>query len=488
MSINRPAPPIHTLNEDILLYIFTLNADMFSDTDALLTTCVTSQVCQSWRDLMLATPSLWARLIDMYYISKSLGNEWRDELIRRSGTAPLYIRAQEIDRSGNVLRILRENWHRTQRLVVHDLTSSVDLTRLVFALPAPYLETFAVTLGGTHAEDNEEALFVPLFGGHAPMLRSFHLSNHALDLRAPWLHNLHSLVLADKYSVRDALAVLAETHGLQELTIYPKNESPAYIPPYQPVVSLPRLRSLYCNGQPLICRTLLDYVDIPLGCSLEICIHNGAETEELHSAVTTFTRYAQRFLKSNLFQVVDLNCTPGDYIGFYGEATFPVKCRYGITIMLHENHPSTRMAMILSKLALLDLSRTTKFQFCTQGPLEASFCPFVSSLPSLDTMLIDSTSLSHLMAFQDDPNITETPSVLFPSLKALDFFVDRVSDVEAAVTFILSRIQNGHPVSCFNVVSKPSFLFPLDLEALAEVKGLEVTFKHLPDCSIYICI
>ncbi|KAF8910408.1 hypothetical protein CPB84DRAFT_1763577 [Gymnopilus junonius] len=51
------SPPILRLNHDILSSIFALNADIFETGHALLYTRLTSQVCRSWRNLMLSSPS-----------------------------------------------------------------------------------------------------------------------------------------------------------------------------------------------------------------------------------------------------------------------------------------------------------------------------------------------------------------------------------------------------------------------------------------------
>ncbi len=69
MSLSLRSTYIDILDDDALLYIFTINANMFLDEDALVTTCATSLVCRRWRNLMLDTPSLWAKLIDMDWIS-----------------------------------------------------------------------------------------------------------------------------------------------------------------------------------------------------------------------------------------------------------------------------------------------------------------------------------------------------------------------------------------------------------------------------------
>ncbi len=107
-SQNHPSPPmmsdssetplqtsstsIHNLTDDILIYVFTLNADMFAQKYALYTTHITSHVCRQWRDLLLGASYLWARLIDLDLLCNDWHHVWRNEIIRRSEGAPLWIR------------------------------------------------------------------------------------------------------------------------------------------------------------------------------------------------------------------------------------------------------------------------------------------------------------------------------------------------------------------------------------------------------------
>ncbi len=63
------SPPVYSMHYDLLLDIFEMNVNMFSDTRALNTARFTSQVCRSWRNIMLTKPSIWAKLIDFDSLS-----------------------------------------------------------------------------------------------------------------------------------------------------------------------------------------------------------------------------------------------------------------------------------------------------------------------------------------------------------------------------------------------------------------------------------
>ncbi len=260
MSVNPSDPLIHNLNEDILLNIFKINSDIFADIDALDTTRRTSQVCHTWRQLMLATPFLWARLIDMDRISYAVCDAWLYELVQRSGDAPLWIKASDVHPSMNIpaiAEIISKNWHRIQKLVLLDADPSFHFTSLALNIPAPQLEIFNVTIHHDMLGNWEEHT-AQLFGAHAPMLREFNLRNYVIDHREPWLSHLYSLTLDGTYTVSDALRILSNAHSICQLHIMgihnvidPVISSPA-------IVSLPHLKSLRYNGDPQPWITLLD--------------------------------------------------------------------------------------------------------------------------------------------------------------------------------------------------------------------------------------
>ena len=171
MSPSPPTAPIHNLNEDVLLPIFTINGDMFADIDALDTTRRTSQVCRTWRHLMLATPSLWARLIDLDRIFCVLSDEWLSDLIQRSRDTPLWIKASDVHLSMNVpviVDIISRNWNRIQKLVALDEDASARRSSFALNVPAPQLEILNMTIDHDILGNWKENKQVQLFGAHVP--------------------------------------------------------------------------------------------------------------------------------------------------------------------------------------------------------------------------------------------------------------------------------------------------------------------------------
>ncbi|KJA24808.1 hypothetical protein HYPSUDRAFT_200355 [Hypholoma sublateritium FD-334 SS-4] len=500
MSVNPPFHPISNLSEDILLHIFKLNADMLSDADALDTTRITSQVCHSWRHLMLSTSSLWARLIDMDCISYPWSAEWRHELIRRSGDAPLWIHASRSSQAMNISEFfdtIEKNWHRIQLLLVSG-HPSVDFTRLPLGIPAPQLESFEVIFGRSiGGEIDAEAGPARLFGGHAPKLRNLNISNYKIvDQHEPWLGHLFSLALNGAYSGGDLLEILSEAQNIHELQI--SSNVNGNTPSSCPTVFLPHLEFLQFDGSPLPCAVLMNHANIPQGCVLYLSIDgpDAADEEALISVVSAFTHHTQRFLQSNVLHTVDLQCyLPNGFISFDGQSTMAeVDYSHGISFpLLGDNlNGSQHLTMILGKLALLDFSSTTTFKFNAECPLNLSFGPFFSRFPLLDTICLDTTSLEYLMLIQDKMNATNEPRIMFPRLKVIKFSIissrycgcQTEEQVSTAVKFILSRVQCGHPIALLDMRKKVPLDSHPDLDALAEVNGLEVLYTRSLEESI----
>ncbi|KJA19379.1 hypothetical protein HYPSUDRAFT_44320 [Hypholoma sublateritium FD-334 SS-4] len=347
MSDDPVSAPIYTINDDVLLYIITFNADMFSDDNALHTTRIASQVCRHWRDLMLESPSLWAKLIDMDRICKVRADKWREELVRRSGAAPLWIKANSSLTATFWARpakhnvqffydFINGNWHRIQKLICaryfgFHLTRSSSMF-----LPAPLLEhceaSFELQSGV------EISNTTPLFANHAPMLRSISFPCQHLNRKAPWLGHLHSMVFDRTYNVPDALAILVAAHSLQELKIDNiSNRRRNVATSTFPIASLPHLKSLEYNTHNVSAATsIVEHVEIPANCSLSIRIlrfddSNQAEPH-FRSISNRFTRHAEYALKANIFDKIVFNYQRKSRISFVCRATRPAQCALSISI------------------------------------------------------------------------------------------------------------------------------------------------------------
>ncbi|KJA24803.1 hypothetical protein HYPSUDRAFT_38465 [Hypholoma sublateritium FD-334 SS-4] len=497
MSSEPPLASIYAINDDILLCIFTFNADMFADRQALRTTLIASHVCRQWRDSILGTPMLWAKLIDMDHISNRRTHEWRNELVRRSGAAPLWIRAESSGETGRrppsahdkyivqfFFDLVRGNWYRIQKLVILCDYSRFSLARSVLSFPAPQLEHCEAPF--RHGVERVNDGPPPLFSNHAPMLRILNLRGFRLDQHASWLWHLHHIALVRAYSVPNALAVLSAALNLQELEIV--DVFSGNLTTSLPIVSLPSLSYLKCDGDSKPVQMLLDHVEIPRRCSLAIRIHPFSDRERITEAkphllpiVDMFIRHARCSMKLNVSNSIDLDYAREDRISFMCRAARPAECFLGMSIPLYGDSDANLLEIFLRKLTFLDLESVTKLKFTADRRLNPCFGPLLGRLPSVEIISLNLRTLS-LLAHFHKKYTTET-GVIFPVLKVIDISVYRYSLTricfvnQIAGAFLLSRLREGYPITTFDMSNH----FPLDappkLDALAEVSGLKVLYK-----------
>ena len=505
MSATPPCTPIHNINEDVLLYIFAVNADMFADTKALYTTRITSQVCREWRDMMLNAPSLWARLIDMDAVHQSSTPRWWNELMKRSGTALLWIRVHDFlgeptptDPSkftkSVFADILHENWDRIEKLVMNLIIS--DAPELpsweTFSRPAPVLETFDVTFVIQHpVEVPDYTVISPPFSGYAPMLRRFKFPFEIIDEHVPWLNRLHSMELFGMYSVHLALKMLSSTHRLQELKIgylHPSEETFTRMP----IVSLPNLKFLEYTGHPSVGATFLDHIEIPLDCHVHIphChgeLPHAATEEQCHSILTTYFRYAQRHLKSLEPSRIRLsiNAFYCIIVRIHAKSEIPVDAPLLVSIPLHKKGDTSVPFTILETLSLHEFSCVTYLKLHYIGDLNPALGSFFCFFTSLRTIWGNGETFESLAALQNYTNTTKKQPILFPLLEAviLNGYYDSLGSsagtpVNQAAAFILSRTRYGHPISTLHLPYYDESVAPNLAVLTEEAKGLKVLYTR----------
>ena len=175
MSLAHPTP-ILRLNRDIIREIFEKN-------DSLDVLRHSSQVCWTWREILLESPSLWGQNVDLDALRQK-SDDWRDLVLKRTEQAMLSIGGFQTVRSGTplfdfVTYMLNKHWTR-----IRDLKIKVNLKGArwnsiwqTFDRPAPNLQTFSYTdissIEG-RPEDMISSNF-QLFSGQAPYLVRLHV-------------------------------------------------------------------------------------------------------------------------------------------------------------------------------------------------------------------------------------------------------------------------------------------------------------------------
>ncbi len=500
MAATPPEPPILRLNHDLFLYILKMNADMFSDDDALKTTRITSQVCRRWRNFMLSTPSLWAKLIDLTSLQHRTADAWRNELMRRTGTALLWIAARKYPVSDNstvsfFFDTLSKYWHRIQKIVVPAIDYSHMHPRPRWTplyLPAPNLQTFDINFyAGEFPNENcdEEYGDVPLFSNNAPMLREFYSRDCRFDLGASWLHHLHLLYIDIDLTIKEILTILEAAPCLKDVEIHEAELGEATSS--LPVISLPDLSRLSLFAELMVGATLLDHLEFPLGCTMQISLSTGVDdpSEELCCfCMQTVSRVARNNFQVHTPQKLALNCSPGTLAL---EADTEAGTRFEFRIW----HPTISMStMFFEGFTLPELSKVTEFCFENSIELpETVFASFISCLSSVTILDAPERTIDYLVEFQDGLNEQADRSiVIFPLVKTVK--LDNLGltyfrgDQGALMEYLLARIEDGCPISTLDLTQCNLGVLPR-LDFLEEMTGLKVLWKRweVNDISEYVC-
>ena len=160
------SPPIAKLHRDLLWQIFALNADIevvyllievygiknMVRLSPLTTARHTSQVCVSWRQLVISSSSLWGNIIDLEFLNQK-SDIWRNEVLLRTGSEDLSIRGDIVydDNAPGVAEffelLLKNHWTRIMRVnVTVDIRSRrwPDDVWSTLERPAPALQSFSI--------------------------------------------------------------------------------------------------------------------------------------------------------------------------------------------------------------------------------------------------------------------------------------------------------------------------------------------------------
>ena len=182
-------PRFSELNQDILWKVISLETDLKSLRR-------TSQVCSTWRDVVVSASSLWAGAIDLTVLAP-LQDEWVQEVIRRTGQELLHISAPFMLAHGaqqtaavTILEALFK--HHWKRIRTVDLCATrLDLSqepvfKELLQQPAPRLEVFCICLSNPNTT-------LRLFSNDSPSLKECELSHIAFNTDTLWLRNVRQL-------------------------------------------------------------------------------------------------------------------------------------------------------------------------------------------------------------------------------------------------------------------------------------------------------
>ena len=221
---------------------------------------VMTHVCQSWRNVLLSTPSLWTH-ID-FSTSQSKQAEC---FLARSGNQLLdvyqYVRAA--DGIEPFLSTTLRNTHRLRRLEVDSHSQCLKLMLGQFAKPAPELKHLEIMVN-TYPTNRSITLPSAIFGGQIPKLTSLSLEYIRADLRDLNFPSLmrFRFVEGTNVSVQDLTSFFRRHPSLEFIQIcIASMPAPPTVPPSERVC-LAALKELRFSHKTCL-SGLLDHLSLP---------------------------------------------------------------------------------------------------------------------------------------------------------------------------------------------------------------------------------
>ncbi|KJA26695.1 hypothetical protein HYPSUDRAFT_36423 [Hypholoma sublateritium FD-334 SS-4] len=462
---NNEMAHIHRLNCDTLVQIFEFNTDMFSDYESfrvLEQARNTSHVCREWRALLLATPGLWARILNFNEILVSRATpEWIAELLRRTGSAPLHIKADRglngyvsTDIARCLFEVLRENWHRVRNLAISVSDYEWGLNNAPLwdwmYTPAPRLEMFDVDFGIDSLEASRP--YAPLFGDRAPSLHTFR-GYSFWDVKAPWLQQLRRMDIDQPFNVYQTLVALQTTANLEILQIDRLSKLRDPTPPF-PNVHLPQLTRLDLAAHFLKCVEILDHLEIPPNCSLTYCPRDLNRRQfaqhRMTPMINALSKAARRHFKAITGTVLEL-CIGSQSLHFYhrekGRIFFIwITCDNGI---LMPRHATTTF---LADFALPEFAQITSLLLRLPATAVVhEMATFLACFPAVTILSTGQSEINQLLHIQDMlESQNGAPTLIFPSLKIVNlpqaeflWYSEPASKVTATHKFVAARREAG---------------------------------------------
>ncbi|KAF4618853.1 hypothetical protein D9613_009675 [Agrocybe pediades] len=521
-----PGPPAFLINHEGLHPIDTLRS--------------VSQVCTSWRRIVLEAASIWGRLIDVEYLIGQPRHR-REEIMARTKDSPLHVCGFlniKDDAARDFLHTIVSN--ELQRIAVLILNirlmDSIDLTLFdpFWQQPAPNLVAFQIIYPyatpfyrGGHADK-------VLFDNHAPCLRSLSLPYKLyFPPTTSWLSGLTTLCMPSSGSLEWISGVLRRTPRLSVLrlekprrgmnrflstddkndeidaggTIAPIDmrtlrELNVYFNSLQKIVAL--LSAIYL-GESVLCKALVR------------CEDHSDHFLQYNTSITTDGHYNSVVpsLIYDFFQKVLSNGAGDTLRGIYmylGHAEIDIRVgrqidgqcrppddmsfRFSLTSHTLTSLVPTLIPEIWQLLSDLDMSHTSSLhlRFDCQDAWAAApsahlaLLSFLSRLPTLHTLILGhewgSEEAFNLRFIHDSmlPDLHICPSLKTLTLKSW------VPGIQQLDEFLSHRQKIGSPIQ--NLVLPPlDFMrsYRQDYRWLDQFHGLKVVWQVLRSINEYVC-
>ena len=542
---------VDEMPDDILLHIFSLNTNMADDDcephyRALYVTRCTSQVSRRWRILTLGSPMIWANLIDLEIFRTNTAKDWREEVLRRSGTSLLSVKVHGDWRAVKnelLLSFLDKYWDRIQTLNIHfsGLKGSFDGDAWLNILcrPSPLFRSFDFRIGAEqfyellpdHTKSNI------LSSSHAPSNLEFHKSAIPTFMPVPWLSQLGVLELNFKdrnhwiyINVAHILSRLEGMNALGHLIIHLGNIKWSVNDRAERIrlVDLPSLRLMdITSPDSKQCALLLENIVPQQGCSLFLNAYSLYYDDHPYIPAGLIAQYSNNYFNfggivprsiefrflNRIFQfaayVESWSFTPFDISGYgysqpnYLDRANKSRCPdpdFNIEIM----DPSlsavdlrlTSLNPIILSIPVAALRLVTAFKlFTSEGYLTKQkvdsmvFIQLMESLTSVETLATTTNSLIELTVL----GIGHSTLPSLRTLTMMDSLNDKGKEEYAIHPIILEflqlRAEAGLPIEVFDVrtVDEDPHWRKISLQCLEVMSGLKVVWRGDEEICEYVC-
>ena len=469
---------VHRLVDDVLAYIFFLNANV-PDPDGHATTVASSQVCMRWRSIALQCHTIWGLIID--YSQHSL--KCIETLLDRSHPSSLDFgsRVDAVYLANNGQDVLELVFNHVDRLRTFNLQVPLSSWKLVCSrflqLPAPNLEfvNIFIIIGDIRQIRTPH----PLFDHYAPNLQNLQLRRCTVDFTSPILTRLTELYVSGIAhssavpTILDWFNILGGMPSLRWVTLI-RAISSVMTNDIYPIIPLAALEMLSVKDGFQESVTFVEHLIIPPRCGLRLSCddaHEGFDQRKIWSIVKkrmgSWTKNASNrylevlssqggtFIFGNLHHEIEWSTEAEDKHLIH--LVDPV-----VAITLHFSNPQDIFPLLSTLFALFEWTffDTTNLKLCIDyGPdsgLEA-FLPLVDmfrGFVNLKDMYLGYNSLLHYflpLLQRPLPN-----SALLPKLQTLrlcnamlwptSLSLLRVAD------FLRWRGEQGFPVQKVHIV------------------------------------
>ncbi|CAA7269507.1 unnamed protein product [Cyclocybe aegerita] len=555
---NSPLPVfalsyISRLTHELLLTIFMTIANMYDDQfilpmedtrfRALTIVRRAAQVCSRWRKLLLENGGIWGRVIDVNLLLDLKTEHWRNEVLQRTRTAPLFIRGtvfspysdkkrQEFDR--DVRKFFMKlfnftNWERTEvlDLAVDNIAWFSRKTLEYIQRPHRHLKIFRLT-----TLEDPPAFRTPLdrpnmiaFTKKAPRLVQLECTDVAINLQAHWFSSLCNFGLSYRketnrshpFTLHDILSTLEQMPHLERLNIRwaikrPTKDDMANVQPKL----LHNLKKLGIEDNFATCIAFLAKVRAPRGCHFVLTTNDTTYSTDprfIAGARAVIALFAQNFFSANAISRIRLNLNDSGLIisaldsrpaSFEGGYRFRIEC--ALSNAPQEASPLLKF-FAESLSPALSSSSITRLLLYSSGKGRVvsieGLALFLGSLGSLEVLETTAEVINRYLCpffskLVEGAKISgRQPPPLCPNLRMvsiLSFDVYGTPNSEAPAPNLAMRLlylfkfreQLGFPIPLLDLTLCRSSLCPL--ECLEEMTGLSVIWRDRDGGQkVYVC-